>query len=95
MSHRREVAITLAALLVLGAVVPVTVAIGDVRERQATEQQRDDLADVQVATQQASEDYDGDGIPDSRDDCPTRPETENNFQDGDGCPDVVATTGAS
>lgn len=95
MSHRREVAITLAALLVLGTVVPVTLAVGDVRERQATEQHRDDLADAQVATRQAPEDYDGDGIPDSRDDCPTRPETENGFQDGDGCPDVVATTGAS
>lgn len=95
MSQRREVAVTLGALLVLGAVVPVTVAIGDVRERRATEQQRDDLVDTQVATRQAPEDYDGDGAPDNRDDCPTRPETENGFQDGDGCPDVVATTGAS
>lgn len=40
-------------------------------------------------------DYDGDGIPNSRDACPTRPETYNGFQDADGCPDVVATTGAS
>lgn len=40
-------------------------------------------------------DYDGDGVPDDRDACPTRPETVNGFQDGDGCPDVVATTGAS
>ena len=40
-------------------------------------------------------DFDGDGIPDDRDACPTRPETVNGFQDGDGCPDVVATTGAS
>jgi hypothetical protein len=40
-------------------------------------------------------DYDGDGLPDDRDVCPTRPETVNGFQDGDGCPDVVATTGAS
>ncbi|MFB6107348.1 MAG: hypothetical protein ABEJ82_00720 [Haloplanus sp.] len=40
-------------------------------------------------------DYDGDGIPDGVDRCPTRPETVNGFKDGDGCPDVVATTGAS
>lgn len=40
-------------------------------------------------------DYDRDGIPDGTDRCPTRPETVNGFKDGDGCPDVVATTGAS
>lgn len=40
-------------------------------------------------------DYDGDGIPDASDRCPTRPETRNGYLDGDGCPDTVATSGAS
>lgn len=95
MSQRREAAVTLAALLVLGAVVPVTLAVGDVRESRAATQQREDLVASQVAARQAPDDYDGDGIGDRSDDCPTRPETDNGFQDGDGCPDVVATTGAS
>ncbi|MFC6756297.1 thrombospondin type 3 repeat-containing protein [Halomicroarcula sp. GCM10025894] len=47
------------------------------------------------STRQAPADYDGDGINDSADKCPTRPETKNGFQDADGCPDVVETTGAS
>jgi len=33
-------------------------------------------------------DADGDGIPDSRDQCPQQPETYNQYQDEDGCPDV-------
>jgi outer membrane protein OmpA-like peptidoglycan-associated protein len=33
------------------------------------------------------QDSDGDRIPDSRDQCPTEPETYNGFQDEDGCPD--------
>ena len=36
-----------------------------------------------------SKDTDNDGIKDSKDDCPTRPETKNGFQDKDGCPDRV------
>ncbi len=32
-------------------------------------------------------DTDGDGIPDSRDKCPTQPEDKDGFQDEDGCPD--------
>lgn len=40
-------------------------------------------------------DYDDDGISDATDQCPTRPETVNGFQDRDGCPDVVKKTGAS
>ncbi|HJZ85826.1 MAG TPA: OmpA family protein [Polyangia bacterium] len=32
-------------------------------------------------------DTDGDGIPDSRDKCPTEPEDKDGFQDEDGCPD--------
>lgn len=47
------------------------------------------------ATTAPPSDYDGDGIPDSVDRCPTRPETLNGFKDGDGCPDIVATSGAS
>lgn len=48
-----------------------------------------------TAASTRSRDYDGDGIPDTRDRCPTRPERPNGFQDDDGCPDVVTTTGAS
>ena len=33
-------------------------------------------------------DTDGDGIPDTRDDCPNEPETFNGVDDDDGCPDV-------
>ena len=44
---------------------------------------------------QQQRDYDGDGIPDARDRCPRRSERYNNHKDGDGCPDVVTTTGAS
>jgi OOP family OmpA-OmpF porin len=34
-------------------------------------------------------DTDKDGIPDRLDKCPNEPETENNYQDQDGCPDEV------
>ena len=34
-------------------------------------------------------DSDGDGIPDDRDNCIHEPETDNNYQDEDGCPDEV------
>lgn len=34
-------------------------------------------------------DKDGDGIDDAKDKCPADPETQNNFEDEDGCPDVV------
>lgn len=47
------------------------------------------------ATPTPRPDFDGDGIPDAVDRCPTRAETRNGFRDGDGCPDVVATSGAS
>jgi carboxypeptidase family protein len=33
-------------------------------------------------------DRDGDGIPDTRDHCPTEPEDRDGFQDDDGCPDL-------
>ena len=95
MTRRREVTITVVALVVLAATVPVVLAVTEVREQQADAKQRQDLVDDQVTSRQASNDYDGDGIADSNDTCPTRAETNNDFQDGDGCPDVVATTGAS
>jgi OOP family OmpA-OmpF porin len=34
-------------------------------------------------------DTDGDGIPDDRDDCIDKPETDNGWEDEDGCPDEV------
>lgn len=49
----------------------------------------------QEPTPRTPADYDGDGIDDGTDRCPTRPETVNGFQDGDGCPDIVTTTRAS
>ncbi|HEY1814100.1 MAG TPA: OmpA family protein [Kofleriaceae bacterium] len=36
----------------------------------------------------AEVDTDGDGIPDSKDKCPTRPEDFDGFEDADGCPDI-------
>ncbi|MFC7133336.1 MULTISPECIES: hypothetical protein [Salinibaculum] len=95
MSSRRETTVAVAALLTFAATVPAVLAIADVRERQVATDQRTDLVDSQVTTRQAPADYDGDGVTDGRDECPTRPETRNGFQDGDGCPDLVATTGAS
>ena len=93
MTHKQR--ITVVAIVVLVAAVPVLWQLGDVRAAQATEEKQSDLVNQTVSTRQAPADYDGDGISDSTDRCPTRPETTNGFQDGDGCPDVVATTGAS
>jgi hypothetical protein len=95
MSRQRDAVVTVVAFLVIAATVPSVLALADVRERQATDQQRQALVDDQVTERQAANDYDGDGISDGTDACPTRPETDNGYQDGDGCPDVVATTGAS
>jgi len=95
MSWTRKQAVTVAAVLLLVATVPVLWQVGDVRAAQATEREQSELVDRTVATRQAPDDYDGDGVPDARDECPTRPETDNGFQDADGCPDVVETTGAS
>jgi hypothetical protein len=86
---------TVAAVVMLVATLPLAWQIADVRAAQAAEQRRSDLVQEQVATRQAPTDYDGDGIDDGRDRCPTRRETANGFQDDDGCPDVVVTTGAS
>ncbi|CCQ32278.1 hypothetical protein HTIA_0127 [Halorhabdus tiamatea SARL4B] len=65
------------------------------RAAYASEDQQSELLTQTVTTRQAPTDYDGDTVTDSTDKCPTRPEAENGFQDTDGCPDVVATTGAS
>ncbi len=95
MSSTRKQRITVIALVVLVVTVPVLLQIGDVRARQATEQKQSELVNQTISTRHAPSDYDGDGISDATDACPTRPETNNGFQDGDGCPDVVETTGAS
>jgi hypothetical protein len=95
MSWTDKQRITVVAIVVLVVAVPLLWQISGVRATQATEQQRSDLVEQTVSTRQAPADYDGDGINDSADRCPTRPESTNGFQDADGCPDVVATTGAS
>jgi len=95
MSWTRKQRITVAAICMLVVAAPLLWQLGNVRATQAAEQKQTDLVDRTVTTRQAPDDYDGDGIPDSRDQCPTRPETDNGFQDTDGCPDVVETTGAS
>ncbi|MFB6130029.1 MAG: thrombospondin type 3 repeat-containing protein [Salinigranum sp.] len=89
----RVIAVVAIVLLVASSVIVWNVA--GVREKAATDSQKAKLVDEQVTARQAANDYDGDGIADSADACPTRPETKNGFQDADGCPDVVATTGAS
>lgn len=86
------------ALFAVGLLVFSAAAVWDIganREQLAIESQRAQAIDYQVETRQATGDYDGDGITDNADVCPTRPETTNGFQDDDGCPDIVATTGAS
>jgi hypothetical protein len=95
MSWTRKQRVTVVAIVVLVVAVPVLWQIGNVRATQTTEERRSDLVDRTVSTRQAPGDYDGDGIDDAADRCPTRPESTNGFQDSDGCPDVVATTGAS
>lgn len=92
-SRDQSVAVVAVALLVLTAGIVWDVAAD--RERMALETDRQQAIDYQVAARQAPGDYDGDSITDATDQCPTRPETTNDFQDDDGCPDVVATTGAS
>jgi hypothetical protein len=95
MSLTRKQFATVAAVVVLLTAVPVLWQIEHVRATQATQTQQDDLVDQVVTARETPDDYDGDGASDATDRCPTRPETENGFQDGDGCPDVVETTGAS
>ena len=95
MSTSHSGTITVVAVVLLLATVPVLWGIADVREAQAVDRKQSDLVDSTVPTRQAPNDYDGDGIRDNADQCPTRAETTNGFQDSDGCPDVVETTGAS
>ena len=95
MSWTHKQRITVVAIVVLVVAIPALWQIGDVRAAQATEEKQSDLVEQTVSTRQAPADYDGDGIDDSADRCPRRPETTNGFQDTDGCPDVVETTGAS
>lgn len=92
---RERQLITVVAIVVLVATIATTWQIADVRAAQADQKRATDLVAHQVQARQATADYDGDGIEDATDQCPTRPETVNGFMDGDGCPDVVATTGAS
>lgn len=95
MSWTTKQRMTIVAVLVLVASVPLLWQIDTVRAGQAVEEQQSDLVQQTVTARQAPNDYDGDGITDSTDRCPRRPETGNGFQDADGCPDVVETTGAS
>jgi hypothetical protein len=95
MSSTRNQRVTVVAIVVLVATVPMLWQLGHIREVQATEQRQSELVTQTVTDRQAANDYDGDGIPDATDRCPTRPETDNGFQESDGCPDVVETTGAS
>ncbi|WP_246989533.1 thrombospondin type 3 repeat-containing protein [Halorientalis marina] len=95
MSWTHKQRITVVAIVVLVVAVPALWQIGDVRAAQATEKAQSDLVEQTVSERQAPADYDGDGINDSADKCPTRSESVNGFQDSDGCPDVVETTGAS
>ncbi|MFB6096528.1 MAG: hypothetical protein ABEJ74_03985 [Haloferacaceae archaeon] len=86
--------VTALAMVALVLAVPLLWQIGDARLATASEHRQAKIAEP-VAARQAPADYDGDGFPDASDACPTRPETDNGFQDDDGCPDVAATTGAS
>jgi hypothetical protein len=95
MSTDRNRTVTVAALVVLAATLGLTWQLAAVRATQAVEHRQSALVDDPVTERRAPADWDGDGHADGDDRCPTRPETTNGFQDGDGCPDVVATSGAS
>lgn len=95
MSWTTRERMTVVAIVLLVASVPLLCQVDSVRAAQATEKQQTELVQQTVTDRQAANDYDGDGIPDATDQCPTRPETDNGFRDDDGCPDVVESTGAS
>lgn len=95
MSPPSDRTVAVVAVLVLVAALAVSWQVGVVRDERVDRAERQDLVDHQVTDRRAPDDYDGDGVADATDDCPTRPETANGFRDGDGCPDVVTTTGAS
>ncbi|CQR53252.1 hypothetical protein [Haloferax massiliensis] len=104
MSRRKRTdrLVALAAVFVLVASMAAVWAVADARADLESPTVADDpaaaVADRQVAAvadRQAPADYDGDGLADDADACPTRAETQNGFRDGDGCPDAVATTRAS
>lgn len=95
MSWTHKQRVTVVAIVVLLVSVPMLWQLSHVRAAQTDDEKQIETVSDPVPTRQATDDYDGDSIPDGRDDCPTRPETANGFQDDDGCPDVVATTGAS
>ncbi len=85
-------------LLVVGALLLASVALD--LQVAATRSEMEERSMLDDAARYADgpvspEDWDGDGIPDSLDACPARPETYNRFEDDDGCPDVVTTTRAS
>ncbi|SMP32951.1 thrombospondin type 3 repeat-containing protein [Halobellus salinus] len=90
MSWTRRERITVIALVVVLLSLPISLQIGNVRAVQELDGQ--DQAPVTQTVSQS--DYDGDTIPDRTDRCPTRPETQNGFQDLDGCPDTVRTVEA-
>ena len=50
------------------------------------------IAESPVNFEPVNVDTDGDGIYDNSDKCPTQPETVNNYQDTDGCPDEIPVT---
>lgn len=95
MSWTDKQRITVIAIVLLMGTMLFVWQIGDVRTAQVMAEQRSELVNESVTTRQAPNDYDGDGFADATDRCPTRPETDNGFQDSDGCPDIVETTGAS
>lgn len=95
MSWTTKQRMTVVAAVILVASVPLLWQIDTVRAAQAMDEEKSDLVEQTVTARQAANDYDGDSVADSTDRCPTRPETDNGFQDTDGCPDVVESTGAS
>ena len=95
MSWTTDQYVTVAAVVLLIASAPLMWQIADVRAAQAVDHKQSDSNHQQVAARQGPTDYDGDGIINTLDRCPTRPEVQNGFHDHDGCPDVVGTTGAS